>query len=78
VSWWVVVLAWLGLANGLAAAAAGLVALNRVLRPLREIERYADDTLEAARGIERNLEGIGEALRTRSLVAALRDAVGGG
>ena len=73
-SWWIVVLAVLGLLNGAAAAVTALVALNRVLRPLREIERYAEDTLAAARGIERNLDGIGEALRTRELVLALREA----
>jgi len=77
VTWWVAVLAWLGLANGLAALLTALVALNRVLRPLREIERYADDTLAAARGIVRNLEGIDEVVRTRELVTALQRAVGG-
>ena len=76
-SWWVALLAWLGLANGLAAAATALAALNRVLRPLREIDRYAADTLDAARGSERNLDGVDEALRTRDLVSALRGAVGG-
>ena len=76
-TWWVAVLAWLGLANGLAALLTALVALNRVLRPLREIERYADDTLAAARGIVRNLEGIDEVVRTRELVTALQRAVGG-
>jgi len=76
VSWWVVLLAWLGLVNGLAAALTALVALNRVLRPLGEVSRYAEETLEAARGIERHLEGAGEILRTRELVTGLRDAVG--
>jgi hypothetical protein len=75
VSWWVVVLAVLGLLNGVAAAVTTLVALNRVLRPLREIERYAEDTLAAARGILRNLEAIDEAVRTRELATALREAV---
>ncbi len=74
-SWWAVVLAWLGLLNGLAAALTALVALNRVLRPLLEIERYAQDTLDAGLGIARNLEGIGEAVRTRELVTALQRAV---
>ena len=76
-SWWVQVLAWLGLANGLAAAATALFALNRVLRPLREIQRYAAEILEAAGGAERNVGGIDEALRTRDLVAALRGVVEG-
>lgn len=45
--------------------------LNRVLRPLREIKRYADDVLAAGLGIARNLEGIEEAATTRELVTAL-------
>ena len=76
-SWWVATLAVLGLVNGLAAALTALVALNRVLRPLGEISRYAEETLEAARGIERHLAGGGELLRTRELVTALGQAVGG-
>ena len=74
-SWWVALLAWLGLANGLAACVTALVALNRVLRPLREIERYADDILDAGLGIARNLDGVDEAVRTRELVTALREAL---
>ena len=75
-SWWVVLLAWFGLLNGLAAAVTALVGLNRVLRPLREIERYAGDTLAAGLGIARNLDGVDEAVRTRDLVLALRRALG--
>lgn len=48
-----------------------MVLLNRVLRPLREIERYADDILTAGLGIARNLDGIDEAAATRDLAAAL-------
>jgi len=76
VSWWAVLLAWLGLLAGLSAALTALVALNRVLRPLGEISRYAEETLEAARGIERHLDEGGELLRTRDLVAGLERAVG--
>jgi len=75
---WVALLAWFGLLNGLAAAVTALIALNRVLRPLLQIERYAQDTLDAGLGISRNLEGIDQALRTRELVTALRRAVGPG
>jgi hypothetical protein len=76
----VLVLACIGLFVG--ANVVGLVAmlLNRVLRPLREIKRYADDVLVAARAIERNLGGIEEAARLRELTSALpggvRKAVG--
>jgi hypothetical protein len=75
-SWWIVVLVVLGLLNGLAAAATAVVALNRVLRPLGQISRYADETLAAARGIAHNLEGVDEAARTRELVQALGRGAG--
>ena len=45
--------------------------LNRVLRPLREIKRYADGILEAGLGIARNLDGVDEAVTTRDLAVAL-------
>ena len=48
-----------------------LMLLNRVLRPLREIKRYADDVLEAGLGIARNLDGLDEAVTTRDLATAL-------
>ena len=48
-----------------------VVLLNRVLRPLREIKRYADDILEAGVAIAKNLEGIDEAVTTRELATAL-------
>jgi hypothetical protein len=76
VSTWAVLLALFGLLSGLAAALTGLIALNRVLRPLLQIERYAQDTLDAGLGIARNLEAIDEARRTRELVTALARAVG--
>ena len=64
-------LAWIGLAVGAAVLGVALALLYRTLRPLREIKRYVDDTLAAAGGIAANLEGAGELLRTRELVAAL-------
>ena len=73
-STWTIVLAWFGLLNGLAAAVTALVALNRVLRPLLQIERYAQDTLAAGLGIARNLDGIDHAVRTRELVTAVARA----
>ena len=76
----VVVLSLLGLFLGVPVLVAVLLCLNRVLRPLREIKRYADDILEAGLGIARNLDAVDEAARTHDLVtalpAALRSAVG--
>jgi hypothetical protein len=65
------VLAWLGLFVGAQVPVLVLILLNRVLRPLREIKRYADDTLAAGLGIGRNLDGIEEAARLRQLATAL-------
>ena len=69
------VLAWLGLFAGAHVPVLVLILMNRVLRPLREIKRYADDTLAAALGIERNLDGIGEAARLHELATALPGGV---
>jgi len=65
------VLAWIGLAAGLVLAVVVVALFNRVVRPLREIERYARDILEAAGGIARNLDGVNEAVRTRELTTAV-------
>ncbi len=65
------VFAWIGLAVGLVVLVVALDLLNRVLRPLREIERYADDILEAGLGIARNVDGVDEAVRTRELATAV-------
>jgi len=78
----VLVLAWIGLAFGLVVGGLVRMLLNRVLRPLREIKRYADDTLAAGLGIARNLDGADDIVRTRELASALpglvRSAFSGG
>ena len=71
-----VALAWLGLALALGAVVQVAFLLNRVLRPLREIKRYADDILEAGIAIARNLDGVDEAVETRELTQALPELVG--
>jgi hypothetical protein len=75
VSTWTIVLALLGLALGMQVLGVVLVVLNRVLRPLVEIKRYADDILGAAGAIRSNLEAVDEAVHTRELVAALSGGV---
>jgi hypothetical protein len=44
---------------------------DRVVRPTREIERYARAILDAGLGITRNLDGVDEAVRTRDLAVAV-------
>ena len=70
-STWVIVLSLVGLFVGLVVLLVVLLLLNRVLRPLREIKRYADDILTSGLGIARNLDGIDEAVETRDLAQAL-------
>jgi hypothetical protein len=50
--------------------------LNRVLRPLRETKRYADEILSSGLAIAGNLDGVDEAATTRELANALPDLVG--
>ncbi len=65
------VFAWIGLALGVVVLLVVVDLFNRVLRPLREAQRYADDILEAGLGIARNVDGIDEAVRTRELATAV-------
>ena len=65
------VLALLGLLAGLGAAVLLLALLHRVLKPLLESKRYADDILAAGLGIARNLDGADELVRTRDLLRDL-------
>ena len=74
-SMWLFVLGLVGLALGAIVLLTVLALLERVHRPLREIERYADDVLAAGLGIARHLDAVDEAARTRELAAALPGAL---
>ena len=65
------ILAWIGLALGLVIALVVVALFNRIVRPAREISRYADAILEAGVGIAKNLDGVDEAVRTRELATAV-------
>lgn len=67
----VFLVALLGLALGLVAAAAVVALFTGILRSAGEIERYAADILEYGVGIARNLDGVDEAVRTRELATAV-------
>ena len=69
------VLAWIGLALGAGGLVQVLLLLTRLLRPLHEIKRYTDEILASGLAIAKNLDDVGEALRTRELIGALPDAV---
>lgn len=64
------ILAWAGLAAGVATLIVVVGLFNRVVRPAAEIDRYASDILEAGVGIARNVDAVDELERTRELGAA--------
>lgn len=65
------VLALIGLALGLVVAVLVLNLLNSVLRPAKEIDRYAADILTAGVGIATNLDGADQLERTHALGGAV-------
>ena len=65
------ILAWIGLALGLVVAVLVLGLFNRVLRPLLEIDRYAQAILDAGVKIAKNLDDADEIMRTRELATAV-------
>jgi hypothetical protein len=67
------VLAWIGLALGLVIAALVVGLFNRVMRPLLETARYADDILDAGGKIAANLDDADQIARTRELATAVPD-----
>ena len=67
------ILAWIGLALGLAVAALVVALFNRVVRPLLETDRYAMDICDAIEKIRQNLDGAGAIARTRELATAVPD-----
>jgi hypothetical protein len=71
VSTGIAILALIGLAVGIGVAGLVVALFNRIVRPAREIDAYADDILEAGLGIARNLDGVDALQRTRDLGAAV-------
>ena len=65
------VLAWIGLVLGLVIAIVVVALLQNVLRPTLEINRYANDILDAGVGIAKNLDAIDELAHTRELATAV-------
>ena len=65
------VLAIIGLALGLVIAVLVVALFNRVVIPALEIERYAENILEAGVGIATNLDDADQIVRTRELGGAV-------
>ena len=70
------ILAWIGLALGLVVAVVVVLLFNRIVRPAKEIERYAERILEAGVGIAKNLDDVDEIERTRRLATAVPELAG--
>ncbi|MDP9388973.1 MAG: hypothetical protein M3Q48_13930 [Actinomycetota bacterium] len=51
-----------------------LILLNRVLRPAREIEAYANDILDHGVSLTGTLDSVPKLVRTRELAGATRQA----
>lgn len=71
VSTGIAVLSLIGLAVGLFVLVSVLSMFNRIVRPAREISRYAEDILDGGIGIAKNLDGVDELARTRDLATSL-------
>ena len=69
-------LAGVGLSGGAVVLGVVVGLFNRVVRPALEIDRYADDVLQAGIGIARNLDAVDELARTRDLAVAVPDLAG--
>lgn len=65
------VFAWIGLALGAVVALTVVLLFERIMRPAREIGRYADDVLDYGVRIAANLDGVDEAVHTRELATAV-------
>ena len=70
------VLAWIGLGLGVVILLVVIGLFNRIMRPALEINRYADDILQAGVAIGRKLDGVDELERTRQLGSAVPDLAG--
>ena len=60
-----------GLAAGVPVLGLVVALFGRVTRPAGEIDRYAEDILDAGLAISKNLEGLAELERTHALATAV-------
>ena len=64
-------IAWAGLGAGVGVLGVVVALFARVMGPVAEIDRYADDILDAGLGIARNVDGADELARTLELGGAV-------
>ena len=63
--------AWAGLGAGVGVLGVVVALFARIMEPAAEIDRYADDILDAGLGIARNLDGADELAQTLELGGAV-------
>jgi hypothetical protein len=71
VSTGIAALSLIGLAVGVSVLVSVVSMFNRIVRPAREISRYADDILAGGIGIAKNLDGVEELAKTRDLATSV-------
>ena len=67
---------WAGDAVLLVVTLVLVVLLQRVLKPIKEIQRHAGEILARGGGVSRNLEAVPKLLQTQRLVGVARQGVG--
>jgi hypothetical protein len=67
---------WLGDVILLVATVLLLLVIYRILVPIREIQQHANEIIDHATGVSRNLEQIPKLLQTQRLVGVARQGVG--
>jgi hypothetical protein len=77
VSTGIAILAWIGLAAGVAVLVVVIALFVRIMQAAREIDRYAKDILTAGVGIATNLDGVDQLATTRSLGGGVPDLADG-
>ena len=67
---------WIGNAVLLVVTLVLVVLLQRVMKPIKEIQKHAGDILEHGAGLSRNLEAVPKLLQTQRLCGVARQGVG--
>ncbi len=67
---------WIGNAVLLVVTLLLVVLLQRVMKPIKQIERHASEILNHGAGVSRNLEAVPKLLQTQRLVGVARQGVG--
>ncbi len=67
---------WIGNAVLLVVTLVLVVLLQRVMKPIKQIQKHANDIIEHGGAVSRNLEAVPKLLQTQRLVGVARQGVG--